>query len=75
LLHRAAPRDHRGMTPEIYTREPLTSRLTLEIGESLRRDLAQWAEEENRPLAFVARQAIAAVVAKRYRKRDEGRAA
>jgi predicted transcriptional regulator len=60
-----------------YIREPLTERLTVEIGASLRRDLARLAEEDNRPLAFVARQAIAAVVAKRVRKREqaEGRAA
>jgi len=36
-------------------REPLTERVTVELGAALHRDLAQWAIEEDRPVSNLAR--------------------
>jgi predicted transcriptional regulator len=54
------------------TQEPLSERITIEIGASLRRDLERLAAAEDRPIAYVARRAIARDVAQR---RGEERAA
>jgi predicted transcriptional regulator len=51
--------------------EPLTDTITIEIGASLRRDLEQLAAAEDRPLAYVARRAIARDVAERSRREQE----
>jgi predicted transcriptional regulator len=51
--------------------EPLTERLTIEIGATLRRDLEQLAAAEDRSLAFVARRAIARDVARSNRRESD----
>ena len=53
-----------------YAHEPLTERLTIEVGASLRRDLARWAKAEDRPVSYMARRAIAHVVAKHNRESE-----
>jgi predicted transcriptional regulator len=66
LAARAAQRDARG-----HEDRTLTDRITIEIGASLRRDLEQLAAAEDRPLAYVARRAIARDVAERSRREQE----